>query len=124
MLLFNRDAVHFRIFKVFRIYFSNTKKKSYNDKLQFTSFKRAILEVSKRFCADSNSKKSDSKFPSGWPSHESGHPSVLRSQTNQGCIRLDVMATRPDALQGLKRIRFSFTNTYMGRQLHPSRRGP
>jgi len=30
------------------------------------------------------------------------------------------METRPDALQGSRRIRFSFTYTYMGRQLQPS----
>jgi hypothetical protein len=69
---------------------------------------------------------------------------VDKIRTVQGCIRPDVMATHPDALQssrgiqhssasiwttwqyrldtnqGSTRISFSFADIYMGRQLHPS----
>jgi hypothetical protein len=49
---------------------------------------------------------------------------VMRSDAHQcqeaeGCICPDVMATHPGALQSSRRIRFSFEDTYMGRQLHP-----
>jgi hypothetical protein len=40
--------------------------------------------------------------------------------TVQGCIHPDVMATRPDTLKSSTKIRFSFADTYMGKQLHPS----
>jgi hypothetical protein len=50
--------------------------------------------------------------------------SVKKLRIVQGYIRLDVTATCPDALQILTRISFSFTYTYMGRQLHPFRHDP
>jgi hypothetical protein len=68
MLLFNMDALHFIIFKVFQAYFYNTKKNLIMTSYNVTSFKKAISKVSGRFCANSNSEKSDPKFPSGRPS--------------------------------------------------------
>jgi hypothetical protein len=66
-------------------------------------------------------KKSDPMFPSGRPSDASGCPSVLRSfWTVQGCIRPDVMATHPDALQSSRRFQLSFVDTEWEDSLHPS----
>jgi hypothetical protein len=48
--------------------------------------------------------------------------SVEKLRIVQGSICLDVMATCLDALQSSRRIRFSFTDMYMGRQLHPTGR--
>jgi hypothetical protein len=41
-----------------------------------TSFKKAISEIPRRFCVDSNSEKSDPLFRSGRPSKASGRSSV------------------------------------------------
>jgi hypothetical protein len=64
----------------------------------------------------------DPKLPSRQPSHASGRPSVFRIRTVQGYICPDVMATRPDAHKSSTGNRISFSDTYMGRQLHSSRR--
>jgi hypothetical protein len=46
----------------------------------------------------------------------------LKIRTVQDCIHLDVMVIRPDAHQSSTSNQISFTDTYMGRQLHPSGR--
>jgi len=92
-----------------------------------TSCKKAISEVPGRFCVDSNSEKSDPKIQSGRPclfrklfsqQHPSGRGgntvrmpiSVKKLRTVQVCIRPDVMATRPDALQSVRRFQCSNTS--------------
>jgi hypothetical protein len=70
-------------------------------------FRNMFQDVQRRFCADSNSEKSDPKFPSGQPNHAFGRPSVMRP---------DVMATRPAAHQSSRSFQISFVGTYMGRQ--------
>jgi hypothetical protein len=45
---------------------------------------------------------------------------VQKIRTVQGCISPDFEATRPNAHQSSTRNRISFSNTNMGRQLHPS----
>jgi len=120
-----------------------------------TSFKKAILEIPGRFCADSNSEKSNPLFLSRRPSKASGRSSVNNIRPNDVALPFglssvsicpDVMVTRPDALQSsrrihrlsasvrttwqyrpdtsqsLRRIRFSFADTDMGRQLRLSGR--
>jgi len=108
---------------------------------QSLPFRNVLLKVQRRFCADSKSEKLDPKLLSRRPSHASGCPSV---STIQACIRLDISATRSDALQSFRRIqrssasvrtmwqhrldasqyltskRISFPDTDMGRQLQPS----
>jgi hypothetical protein len=49
------DAVYFRIFKVFRVYFSKTEKSLIMTSFSVTSFKEGYFRVPGRFCADSNS---------------------------------------------------------------------
>jgi hypothetical protein len=46
---------------------------------QSLRFRNVLQKVQRRFCADSKSKKSDAKLPSGRPSHASECPSVSRS---------------------------------------------
>jgi hypothetical protein len=99
-----------------------------------------------------NQKKLDPKLLSGWSNHASGRPSVSRrfelfklaSVRMCACIRPNVLATRPNALQSSRKIqrssasvrttwqyrpdisqcltskRISFADTDMGRQLQPS----
>jgi hypothetical protein len=71
--------------------------------MYFKKFKR-------RFCIDSMSEKSESKLPFGQPSHAFGRPLVSTVQT---CIRLDVSATHPDALQSSRRIQLSSASVWM-----------
>jgi len=86
------------------------------------NYKKVFQDVQGRLCADSNSKKLDPKFLFGRPSHASGCPLVSRSRIVQGSIHPDVMATRPDALQSLRRLQPYFTNTEWEDNLHPSGR--
>lgn len=85
--------------------------------VQSLHFRKVVQDAQRRFCADSNSQKSDPKIPSGRPPI-----SVQKIRTVQGSIHLDVMATHPDTHQSSTRNQIFFTNTYMGRQLHPSGR--
>jgi hypothetical protein len=48
--------------------------------------------------------------------------SVQKLRTVQDCICSDISATRPDDIQCSTRKRISFTDTDMGRELHPSGR--
>jgi len=85
--------------------------------------KMCFKESQRRFCANSKSKKLDPKFLSGRPSHVSERPSVSRSfiQFKIASVRT-TWQYRPDANQSSRRIRFSFSDTNMGRQLHASGR--
>jgi hypothetical protein len=86
------------------------------------------------------SEKSNPEIPSGRPCQPSRcssvkqHPFGRRSysiwtplsaqnlRTVQGCIPLDISATRPDAIQCSTSKRISFANIDMRRQMQPSRR--
>jgi hypothetical protein len=76
-----------------------------------TIFKKAIPEVPKRLCADSNSEKSDPLFSSGRPSYASERPSVSSSRIVQDSIRSDIIATCPDALHSSRSFQLSFADT-------------
>jgi hypothetical protein len=81
----------------------NTERASLLQVASVASFKKAISSVQGRFCANSNSEKSDPKLLSEQPSITSGRSSVSNIRVKklrivQVCIRSDVMATCLDAL--------------------------
>jgi hypothetical protein len=75
----NRDVVYFRIFKVFRVYFSKTEKSLIMTGFSVTSFKKAISVFQEDSVQFPTQKNSDPLFPSGWPSDLSRRPLVSRS---------------------------------------------
>jgi len=101
------DAVYFRIFTVIWVYVSNTERTSLWQVPSVTSFKKAISSVQGRFCADSNSEKSDPKLLSGQPSITSGHFSVSN-------IRPDDVAKpsgRPSVSRSFEQFKFAYVRT-------------
>jgi hypothetical protein len=61
-------------------------KEPYYDKFSVTSMRKAILKVPGRFCADSNSEKSNPKIPSRRPCLESGCSSISNINSDDVAI--------------------------------------
>jgi hypothetical protein len=99
--IINRDAVYFRIFKVFqKSYFKCSRK--ILCRFQLREVRSHVSIRTAQSCV---------RTPI----------SVEKLRTVQGCIRLDVMATRLDTLQSSRRFHLSFADMEWEDSLHPSK---
>jgi hypothetical protein len=113
-------------------------KEPYYDKFQYHRLQEGYFSVQGRFYANSNSEKSDPLFPSRRPNKmfrrssvnnirlndvaiPSRRPSMSRrfEQFKVASVQRSWQHVRLDAHQGSTSNRISFTDTYIGRQLHP-----
>jgi hypothetical protein len=114
MMLLNRDSVIFRVF-IFRVMFLK-------DSAQISSQRNHIPCIH----PDDMIFRPDAQLSKHHPSRRQELSVrtflyVEKLRNIPGCIRPDVLATRPDTFQCSTRKRTSFQNTNMGRQLQPSR---
>jgi hypothetical protein len=93
---FHRDAVYFRVFR-YSEFISRIWEKPYYDKLQCHKLQEGYFRIPGRFCADSNSEKSNPLFR---PDGQVKHPDAPQSATSVRTTwqyRLDSHQCREDS---------------------------
>jgi len=104
MLLFFTGMLYILESSKYLEFISLKWKESYYDKFSVTSTKKAISEVPGRFCANSNSEKSDPKILSGRPCLESRHSSVSNVRPDD----LAIPSGRPSVSRSFKQFKFPY----------------
>jgi len=79
-------------------------KEPYYDKFSVTSMKKAISKVPGKFCADSNSEKSDPKIPSRQPCLDSRRSSVSNIHPEDVAIS----SGRPSMSRSFEQLKFAY----------------